>query len=302
MESGDYTYAEYGHNQSLINGVGRIGYMKGGSKAIWRDEDLADDFLREAKNFIRENKEMPFFLFYSAHQPHVPRLPNKRFAGKSSLGPRGDVIMELDWCVSEIMKELESQGVLEETIVMFSSDNGPVLNDGYLDYSVKKNGAHQPAGLLRGGKYSQFDGGARVPFIVSWKGVIEPNHSDVIVSQVDFLSSFAHLLGVTIEEGEALDSQNMMDVLLGKSISGRDEVLFESYGKAFALRRGKWEYLEPSDNPPIGRNTATELGHSNNKQLYNMHYDIGQKQDVYHNYMQIGDEMQERIARIVSKE
>ncbi len=288
----------HGHNHSIINGVGRIGFMRGGEKATWKDEDLAERFLAEAKGFMDSSKEKPFFLFYALHQPHVPRLPMERFKGKSKLGVRGDVILELDWCVGEITKHLEEKGILEDTMIIFSSDNGPVLNDGYKDGAVEDNGIHRPAGGLRGGKYSKYDGGARVPFIVSWKGQQMPRKSDAILSQVDFSASFASMLGITLGENDCPDSENMIDLLTGKNDVGREETLFESMNKAMVLRRGQWEYLEPSAGAVIAVNTQIELGNAPEPQLYNMLYDRGQREDVMAEYPEIGKEMAEAIEKI----
>lgn len=159
----------HGHNNAIVNGIPRIGYMKGGKNALWVDEDMADYFTDKVKNFITENKDKPFFLYFGLHQPHVPRTPNGRFVGSTTMGPRGDAIMEADWCVGELMAHLEQSGLLENTIVIFTSDNGPVLNDGYKDMAVEKLGNHDPKGGLRGGKYSLFDAGTHVPFFVYWK-------------------------------------------------------------------------------------------------------------------------------------
>ena len=109
-----------GHNASIVNGVPRIGFQTGGKAAQWKDEEMAELFLQKAKTFVRENKTQPFFLYYGLHQPHVPRVPNERFAGKSGLGPRGDVILEADWCVSEFLKELDKQAlelILSQNII-----------------------------------------------------------------------------------------------------------------------------------------------------------------------------------------
>ncbi len=291
--------SSHGHCHSLINGVGRIGFMRGGQSAVWKDEDLAETFLRKSIDFIDTNKEHPFFLYYSVHQPHVPRVPNRRFAGKTKLGPRGDVIAELDWCVGELTAYLEEKGLMENTIIIFSSDNGPVLDDGYQDMAERLNGVHRPAGPLRGGKYSKFDGGARIPFVVSWKGHLKQKHSDALISQCDMMSSFASLLGVELKEDEAPDSQNMIDVLLGKTEQGRDELLYESMSKAKVLRRGKWEYLEPSEGLPVALTTGIELGNSMDKQLYNMVYDIGQTKNVAAYYPDIVDEMETHLKDIL---
>ena len=122
--------------------------------------------------FVDTHKDEPFFLFYSLHQPHVPRVPHPRFAGTSGLGPRGDVILEADWAVGQLLDKLEALNLDKNTIIVFSSDNGPVLDDGYHDDAVEKNGDHTPKGGLRGGKYSLFEAGSHVPFMVSWPGTV----------------------------------------------------------------------------------------------------------------------------------
>ena len=147
----------HGHNQSIVNGIPRIGYMKGGEKARWVDEEMADYFTDKVRTFIDENKDNPFFLYFGLHQPHVPRTPNERFVGKTTMGPRGDAIIEADWCVGEVIKELEKTVILENTLIIFTSDNGPVLNDGYKDGAPELVGNHDPKGGLRGGKYSLYD-------------------------------------------------------------------------------------------------------------------------------------------------
>ncbi len=179
----------HGHNNSIVNGIPRIGFMKGGQKARWEDENMADTFLTKARWYIREHKNEPFFLYYAMQQPHVPRTPHPRFVGSSGMGPRGDVIAEADWCIGEMMKTLEEEELLDNTVIIFSSDNGPVLNDGYYDNAVELLGEHKPSGQLRGGKYSIYEGGTRVPFIVKWKNQIKPGISDAIVCQMDLLAS-----------------------------------------------------------------------------------------------------------------
>ncbi len=290
--------SSHGHNHSIINGVGRIGYMKGGSAAIWKDEDLTDAFLTEAKNFMTDNAEQPFFLYYAAHQPHVPRLPSKQFEGLSGLGARGDVILELDWCVGEIMQHLQKLEILDNTIVIFSSDNGPVLNDGYLDQAVEKNGKHRPAGPLRGGKYSKFDGGARIPMLISWNNHIVPRISNGLISQMDLLASFASMLGVTLSSQH--DSQNVLDVLLGNSDNGRSEVMYESVQKIRVLREGKWVYLPPSKGVAVSPFTGIELGNGEFDQLYNLQYDISQHDNVAEEYPAIVEKMKARLAEILN--
>ncbi|MBT7583407.1 MAG: sulfatase-like hydrolase/transferase, partial [Kordiimonadaceae bacterium] len=138
------------HSDTIINGVSRIGTMAGGEAALWLDEEFVDIFTGKARDFIRGNKDDPFFLFYSFHDIHVPRLPNPRFIGKTDMGPRGDAIAQMDWVVGEITAELEMLGLAENTLILFTSDNGPVLNDGYSDQAVERLGNHKPAGIYKG--------------------------------------------------------------------------------------------------------------------------------------------------------
>ena len=166
----------HGHDQTIVNGISRIGYMKGGKAALWKDEDMADDFTGRAVRFIEQQKARPFFLFFALHDPHVPRVPHPRFAGKTTMGPRGDVIVETDWSVGEILDTLDRLKLTDNTLVIFTSDNGPVVDDGYKDDAVAKLGSHTPSGPFRGGKYSHFEGGTRVPFIVRWPGARQAGH------------------------------------------------------------------------------------------------------------------------------
>jgi arylsulfatase A-like enzyme len=268
----------HGHNSSIVNGIPRIGYMKGGENAKWVDEDMADDFLFKAQEYIREkNKgDKPFFLYYALQQPHVPRTPHPRFEGKSGMGPRGDVILEADWCVGELMKTLEEEGLLENTLVIFSSDNGPVLNDGYYDDAVEKLGNHKPWGPLRGGKYSLFEAGTRVPFMTYWKGTIQPGVSDALVSQLDLMNSFAKLVGSDIRTDDSMD---MLEVLLGRSAEGREELILEATTRT-ALRSGDYILIPPYKGPEVNRDVNIELGNSDRFQLYNLKKDPGQQQNL----------------------
>lgn len=263
----------HGHNGSIVNGVPRIGFMKGGENAKWSDIDMADYFLNEATRFLKDHKKEPFFLLYTMQQPHVPRIPHPRFVGKSGLGPRGDVILEADWCVGEIMKTLKNEGLLENTLIVFSSDNGPVLNDGYYDEAVEKNGDHKPWGDMRGGKYSLFEAGTRVPLVTYWKGVIKPQVSDALVCQVDLLSSIANLIGAKVNE--QIDSEDMLNTFLGKSNKSRPDLVLEANFKT-AYRKGDWIMIPPYKGASKNEQTNIELGIEDYYQLYNLKEDIGQ--------------------------
>lgn len=266
----------HGHNSSIVNGIPRIGFVKGGTSANWKDEDIADHFLEKAKSFIISHDENPFFLYYAMNQPHVPRTPHPRFEGKSGLGPRGDVILEADWCVGEIIKTLKDENILENTMIVFTSDNGPVLNDGYYDDAVEKLGKHNPNGPLRGGKYSLLEAGTRVPFFVYWKGSIYPSVSDAMVCQIDLLASIGALVG---EDVKITDSQNMIDVFMGKSNKGRKSLIIEANTKT-AFRKGDWLMIPPYGGDSVLEEVNIELGNSDEYQLYNLKQDISQKNNL----------------------
>ena len=266
----------HGHNYSIVNGIGRIGYMKGGESARWIDENMADTFLVRAQDYVVEHKAEPFFLYYSLQQPHVPRTPHPRFVGTSGQGPRGDVIVEADWCIGELVKTLEKEGLLENTLIILSSDNGPVLNDGYYDDAVEKIGKHTPWGPLRGGKYSLFEAGTRVPFITYWKGKIEATTTNVIVSQIDLFSSIAALTG---SELIGPDSKNLLNTFLGKSQEGREELILEATTRT-ALRKGDWVLIPPYKGPAINKYVNIELGNLPDFGLYHLKEDLGQQENV----------------------
>ena len=290
----------HGHDMSIVNGVSRIGYMRGGEAALWVDEDMADVFLEKAVSFVEENKDGPFFLYYAFHQPHVPRLPHPRFVGSTGLGPRGDAIAEMDWCVGEMLDALERFGLKEDTIVVFSSDNGPVLNDGYYDEAVELCGDHRPAGPLRGGKYSMYDGGTRVPFIVSWPGAVEAGESDALVSQVDFFASFAALAGVSLDADAGPDSVDVLNALLGQSDEGRAEIVLEGVQAKTVLRQGDWVFIPPHQGPPVNTNVNIETGNCPIPQLYYLSGDIGQIENVASIYPDVAERMADRLREIRS--
>lgn len=268
----------HGHNNSVVNGVPRIGFMKGGESAKWSDVDMADHFLAKVQEYVREKaqSESPFFLYYGLQQPHVPRTPHPRFEGKSGMGPRGDVILEADWVVGEVLKTLEETGVLENTLIIFSSDNGPVLNDGYFDEAVEKLGKHTPAGPLRGGKYSLFEAGTRVPFLTYWKGTIEPGVSDALVTQIDLLSSIAALVG---SDQRTADSQNLLDTFMGTSQEGRASFVLEATSRT-AFRQGDWLMIPPYSGPEKAEEVNIELGNLSEYQLYDLSVDRGQQNNL----------------------
>lgn len=294
----------HGHNSTIHNGISRIGFYTGGHAARFRDEDLADKWVEKSNEFMEANRDQPFFLFFSSHDIHVPRMPHERFQGKTSLGFRGDAILQLDWCVGELMKTLDRLKLTEKTLIVFCSDNGPVLDDGYKDGAIEKIGKHRAAGQFSGGKYSVYEGGTRTPMITRWPGQIKPGVSDEIVCTIDFASSFAALTGQTLTEDACVDSFNVIDALLGKpGASGRDHLVQQDNGTkgTFGLRAGQWK-LQRFDRK-TARNVVVEQPLANTNvpqfQLFNLSTDPGEKRNVHDEHPDVANRMKAQLDRII---
>lgn len=285
-----------GHSDTVINGIGRIGYMVGGKSALWKDEDMADVLMDRTKKFLGENKEKPFFLYFASQDIHVPRFPHERFRGKTSLTYRGDAMVQLDWSVGEIVRTLETMGLSDNTIIIFSSDNGPTYHDGYDDGTEVKGSkgevdrGHDGSGIYSGGKYQILEGGTRVPFIIRWPGKIEPGSvSDALVSQIDLMASFAKVLGVPLAANEGKDSRESLDAFLGKDPKGQEFIVEYSRGQ-LALRRGPWKYTAaPKDKKRVMDKEA---------ELFNVAQDPGEKFDVIENHTELASSMAKELKAL----
>lgn len=300
--------ADSQHSGTIVNGISRIGYMSGGHRAYWKDEDFATTLTKKAKEFITSHQEEPFFLYYSLPSIHVPISPNPRFVGATKMGPRGDDIVQMDWMTGEIIKILRDLGLEENTLIIFSSDNGPVLGDGYGDNAVELVGDHQPAGIYKGGKYSAYEGGTKVPTIAYWPSVIQPGKSEALISQVDLFASLAKLVGQEIASPEvAPDSQDMLDALLGGTQHGREVIVEESF--TMALRSGHWKYIDPQakSTPDWLANKDVATGLQSTPQLYNLKEDPREQNDLAEKFPEKVKELKDLLERIkkaplVSKE
>lgn len=288
----------HGHNNSVVNGIGRIGYMSGGTSALWKDEDMADTLVEKSIAFIEQNKANPFFLYLATHDIHVPRVPHQRFVGKTDMGPRGDAIVQFDWQVGQVLETLDRLGLKENTLVVLSSDNGPVLDDGYKDQAEEKLGDHKPAGPLRGGKYSIFDAGTREPFLVRWPKHVKPGVSEALFSQVDLAASLADLTGQKLSDEDAPDSLNMLPALLGQDKVGRDYIIEHSQFGALSIRMGDWKYIEPNNESKVAWNTGIESGNSPQPQLYNLKKDPGEQDNLAAKHPDIVDRLKEMLAQV----
>lgn len=260
----------HGHDQSIVNGISRIGFMKGGGKALWKDENIADSITAHAIDFIRNNADEPFFMYFATNDVHVPRFPHQRFRGASTMGVRGDAIAQFDWSVGQLLAELDRLGIAENTIVILSSDNGPVVDDGYDDRAKELLGGHSPTGGLRGGKYSAFEGGTRVPLIVNWAGHTPAGKVDEsLVSHIDLLASLAQLINARIPRGAAPDSYPKLDSFLGKDERQRPWVIEQAFDNTLSIKTPEWKYIPSSNGPAIVPwGTEIETGLTAKPQLF----------------------------------
>jgi len=290
--------ADSQHSNTIINGISRIGYTTGGRSAWWKDEDIPNVLINKTKTFINDNKNKPFFLYLSYTDIHVPRDPNPAFKGKSTMGRRGDDIAQMDWTTGEVMKILGDLGLTKNTLVIFSSDNGPVLNDGYDDQSEELVGEHKPAGPFKGGKYSAFEGGTRVPTIIYWPNKVKAGISNAMISQVDFFASLASLTGQKLDSNAAPDSYDMLPAILGKSSHGRQEMLEEAF--TLALRSENWKYIAPQTKgtPPWLKDKKVATGLNVSPQLFDLNTDTGEDNNVIVKHPDVAKKMKETLMVI----
>lgn len=294
--------ADLQHSATIVNGISRIGWMSGGKSAEWVDEDFPFVFTNKAKTFIQENKQEPFMLFFPFSDIHVPRAPHEMFVGKTTMGRRGDAIVQMDWMTGQIVDELKKHGLYENTLIIFSSDNGPVLDDGYDDNAVEMLGNHDPSGAFRGGKYSAYEAGTRVPFIVTYpNGIKVKGDSDALVSQIDIYRSMAELIGVEVPANEAIDSQNILSALLDLNSDGRTVMLEESF--TLSIRENHWKYIAPfsGETPDWLVNKDIENGLSTEAQLYDLSKDIEEQHNVISQYPEVAARLSQAITDIINK-
>jgi arylsulfatase A-like enzyme len=216
-------------------GRNRIGWAKGGKSAWWKDTEIAGTLIRECVQFIERNKEKKFFLLYTPHNVHAPTIPHPSFAGKSGLGSRVDSLLELDSAIGEILQTLDQLKLSDETMIIYSSDNGAYVND--------ENG-HRPTGPFRGKKSQLWEGGLRVPFIVRWPARVKPGISEDTVSTIDVAATVCAAAGVALPKDALPDSFNLLPAILAeKNGLKRSNLVLMSGNGDLAIRSGKWKYI-----------------------------------------------------------
>jgi arylsulfatase A-like enzyme len=301
----------HGHDFTIVNGVGRIGWMTGGQAARWKDENMADTFAKQGVEFIEKNAGGPFFLYFATHCIHVPRVPHPRFKGSSPSGTRGDAIQELDDSVGQLLAALDRLKLTDRTLVIFTSDNGGVMDDGYEDVGSFDYHPNKP---LKGYKGSIWEGGHRVPFLARWPGRIKPTAtSPALVAHLDMAATFAAVAGARIPDGGCLDSFNVLPALFGEKTARpvRPHFVAHTGGTEgpFSLHRGDWKFLEvtapvrePDSRkaPKTGQDKAKAKGKAGPRQpgLYNLASDLSEEKNLAGQQPAKLKEMQDLLAQI----
>ena len=291
-----------GHDMSIVNGISRIGFMKGGGKALWKDENIADSIAVHAIDFIKQHKDEPFFMYFATNDVHVPRFPHDRFRGKNPMGLRGDAIAQFDWTVGQLMETLDQLGLTENTLIILSSDNGPVVDDGYKDKAEELLNGHTPSGPWRGNKYSAFEGGTAVPVIVRWPQKIKKaGDSDVLMSQIDWLASLGALVNARLPKGSAPDSYDRLGNLIGTDKPDRPWIVEQSMNHTLSVRTKDWKYIEPNDDPTtFMKAEKIETGNLNVPQLYEMEK-VSEQENVAEKYPKKVFELQTILRQVRNK-
>ena len=232
-------------------------------------------YFDKAIEFVGQNKEKPFFVYITPSMPHIPLLASEQFRGKSKRGLYGDV-EEIDWNVGRFLDYLDQQGLAESTLVIFASDNGPWL--GYKENS----GSADP---LRGGKFSYYEGGVRVPCILRWKGTIPAGvTSDAIIASIDLFPTIMHYAGCKSFRQE-IDGVDISSFLKNPSLRLRDEYVYVKGGEVHGIRKGDWVYLPKTGNSKFKEGDVPEL--------FNLKRDIGETNNLHLEYPEKVKELQE---------
>lgn len=275
----------FGHNATIVNGISRIGWMSGGEKARWKDEDMAQHLLDKATNYIEKHSQEPFFLYYAPHNAHEPRITSPAFKGKSEAGIYGDVIEEFDYCISEIVECLKKNNIYDNTLIILSSDNGPMIKEGYDDGAFENINGHDPYGKLRGEKYSLYEGGTRVPFICSWPAKIKkPFKQEQPFSYIDMLATFAGMFNIPVTNKECNDSKNEAALFFRPDApSYREYIMIQNNSGQIAIRKGEWKYIPKTKNNPA--------------ELYNLTTDPSELHSLIMAFPEKADEFKEYVTR-----
>ena len=307
-----YVYIRNGQitrNTVLQSAVSFPGFLRKGPRG--RDlvvADALDDLTAEAAAYIhqRADEEKPFFLYFPLTAPHKPALPHDRFVGSTGLGPYGDFVTQVDWTVGQILNALDGAGVAEETLVIYSSDNGSYMRrlspgeaDHVSDPTIQSYDEthHTSNSAFRGTKADIYEGGHHVPFFARWPGKVRAgSRTDATICLTDFFATAAEIVGSPLPDDAAEDSFSLLPVLTGRGEFERAPVIHHSSGGMFAIRDGKWKLV--AGNGSGGRLKPLGEVFGRPYQLYDLSEDIAEIEDRIEQVPEVAQRLEAELERL----
>jgi arylsulfatase A-like enzyme len=271
---------------------------------------LTDTVAKKSIEFLEANQARPFFLYVGLFEPHVPRVATAAYAGSTAIGVRGDVIQQMDGTTGKILAALDRLKLADNTLVIFTSDNGPVLFDGYFDHAREDTKDHRPAGGLRGWKYLVYEGSCRVPLIARWPAHIQPRVTDQMFGLVDLYATLAKIAGGKFSPDAAPDSLDLSPVLLGKTTKNlRDETVLHGISNTLSIRAGDWKYVPASASGPAsgagsGANPSDARfveSRIRQPELFDLRTDPAETKNVIAAFPEKAAELKQRLATITAR-
>ncbi|MPY89974.1 MAG: sulfatase-like hydrolase/transferase [Luteitalea sp.] len=264
----------------------------------WRFDQILPNITKRAVDYIHQRAEMeaPFFLLFAMTSPHEPVVPSKDFAGRSGIAPIADFVMETDWSAGQVIQAVEEAGIADDTIVIFTADNG---HSHYTGWDSLIEAGHMPSGSFRGHKGDIWEGGHRVPFVVRWPGHVASSSRDQLLCLTDIYATVADLLGRERPENVAEDSFSFLSTLLGKGTgaAARTSLVSHSVDGEFAYREGPWKVVFRLR----GRNLKESRSKPAVVELYNLDADINEQNDLAKQHPEIVQRLTAGLGRIVDR-
>jgi len=277
-------------------------WIKGNISKDFDHEQVLPVFVGKTLSYIKENARgsQPFFIYLPLPAPHNPILPIDPWKGKSGINPYADFVLMIDSLMGDLFKTLKQKGIEDNTLVIFTSDNGCA---GSANFSVLKAKGHNPSYVYNGAKGSYLEGGHRVPFLVKWPKKIKPNSvSDATICTTDFMATCADIIGYQVRDNEAEDSFSMMPLFLAKDNYKRESTIHHSKTGIFAIRKGNWKLIVSPNSGITASGTPSK--HDNNLPeniLFNLKMDIHEDNNVADEFPEKVKELKQLLIRQIKE-
>jgi arylsulfatase A len=260
-------------------------------------QKILPEITRRAVGYIqdRARQKQPFFLYFALTSPHEPVVPSKDFQGKSGIAPIADFVMETDWAAGQVLRALDDAGVADDTVVIFTADNG---HSHYTGWEKLVAAGHQPSGPYRGHKGDIWEGGHRIPLVVRWPSRVEAGtRSPQMVCLTDLFATCSDILGTTLPAGGAEDSLSFLPVLRGEKASQRKNVVNHSNSGEFAYRNGPWKLVFKMSGP----NLEATRGKPTVAELYNLGADVAEQNDLSAKHPDVVTQLRAGLKAVIDR-